>query len=217
MKTGLLCSAALLGLANTGCDAPSSRSPSPPASVAADVLPAPKPSAAIALTAKLPDGWYAMTTDQQSAVMQRGADLAIDKPELKAVTKAALNNTGQPFAYFKYAPGAPADDNAYVMAMTEEVGHLPGLKTGKDYFFQVQRTFAQTTIKPQVVGDYSTRIIDGQSFDRMDLILNMGVAVKETMYAARHGDYVYAFIQAYQSDADRATTDKILDSVKLHW
>lgn len=215
MKTFLWCGAAVLALAATGCDAPKLNAPA--AGAASIETTAPAARSASAVTATAPNGWYAMTSDQQAAMVQRGIDIAVDKPELHAVAKNAVKRTGKLFAFFKYAPGSPSPDNASVMAIAEDVGALPGMKTGKDYFFQMQKMFEQSAIKPEMVGDYSTRMIDGQSFDKMDIILNVTVPVKESIYAARHGDYVYSFVQMYLNEADRATTDGILDSVKLHW
>lgn len=176
-------------------------------------------SKAFALTVTAPDGWFVADSELTQALMDRGKDIATSgKADLKALTEVSLQNSGQLFAFFQHAPGSPVESNSAVMGLYENVKSSPGIKTGADYFFQAKKMMAQSAAQYEYLGDYKTRKIGGQDFTQMDLRLTMaGGSAEQSYYATRHGDFVVMFIQSYTSDAERAATDAIIDTVKLGW
>jgi hypothetical protein len=136
----------------------------------------------------------------------------------KALAESSMDRTSNIFGILEYAPGKPVDDNSGVMGLAEDISIMPGIERGSDYFFHSRKLLEQTNVVFEVLGDYKTRDIDGQQFDRMDLAIDaMGAKVFQRYYAARHGNSIVVFIQSYRDDADLPTLDKVIDSIKLDW
>jgi hypothetical protein len=166
-----------------------------------------------------PDGWFVMDNAQTRKMMDAGLDVAVgDNERLKAAAHASAQQSGNLFAFFEYAPGTPVEFNPSVVGVTENLSTAPGVKTGRDYFFHVRKIMEQSTIKPEFMGDYQSRKIDGRDFDvmRLQMVVN-GATVKQNYYAARHGDYAISFIQSYNSDEQLQATDAVIDSIRLDW
>src|SRR5262245_39170758 len=172
------------------------------------------------LTITAPEGWYVADTEMTQSVMDAGADLmsAESDARTKAMMSAALKRTRNLFTFIEHPPGAPVDSNASMMGVAENVGVLPGIKNGQDYFFHMRKLFQQTNAPVEVVGDYRSRKIGGQMFDRMDLKMTvMGQTVLQRVYAARHDEWIVGIVQAYQTDEQLAQLDKTLESIRLDW
>jgi hypothetical protein len=182
----------------------------------------PSPAAAQAglnITATAPDGWYRMPVDTTQAMMEQGANVvAGDNQQLQAAARAAAQTTIQLFGYMRVPPGSPTNENPSVVGMAENVKAAPGVQRGRDYFFQVQRLWEQSTMDVHVLGNDQTRQIDGHPFDRIDVKVNaMGREIFQSYYAARRNDHMIVFIQSWQSDGEKTQTDGIVDSIKLNW
>jgi hypothetical protein len=177
-------------------------------------------NAQFALTVTAPEGWFVADSELTQGVMDAGKDLmtADTDARTKAMIEASLKRSRNIFAFMQHPPGAPVDSNASIMAVAENASFTPGIKTGRDYFFHMKKLMEQTSAAAEVVGEYKSRKIGGQSFDRMDLKMTvMGQPVLQRVYAARHDEWVVILIQAYQTDEQLAELDKVLDSVKLDW
>ncbi|MDP3740646.1 MAG: hypothetical protein Q8R02_24885 [Hyphomonadaceae bacterium] len=172
------------------------------------------------VTVTAPDGWFVMDTEQTGKLMDAGKEIITAGQDVrtKAAMEMSVKRTDNIFSFFKYAPGAPVDDNAAIMSIAEDVGMLPGIASGKDYFFHAKRMLDQTNTEYKVIGDYQLRKIGGRDFDEMDIkMISMGVEVSMRYFAAKRGDDVVLFIQTYRSESDLPELDKILDSIKLDW
>ena len=172
------------------------------------------------MTAAAPEGWYVMDSEVTEKLMDLGKEIttADFDSRTKAAMESSMNRTTNIFGFLKYAPGAPRDDGAAIMALAEDVSIAPGIERGSDYFFHMRKLLEQPGSNTQINGDYTTVDIGGHSFDRMDVTMTtMGVPVQQRYFAARHGKHVIAFIQSYVTDEDLATLDGVLKSVKLDW
>lgn len=171
------------------------------------------------LTATAPDGWFVADNALNEKLMDVGLDIATaGNDQMKAIADVARKSSSNIFTFSKNPPGAPVEFNPVVMAFAENVSSAPGIRTGKDYFFHVKRALEQSAIDTEVVDGFRTRKIGGQDFDQMDMRMTMnGIAIEQSLYAARHGDHVVSITQAYHNDADRSETAAVIDSIKLDW
>jgi hypothetical protein len=172
------------------------------------------------LTVTAPDGWFVADNEFTKHVMDAGTEVISSDQDArtKAMIDASVKRARNLFAFMEHPPGAPVDFNPSVMGVAENVGFMPGIKTGQDYFFHMRKLLEQTNAPSEVVGDYRTRKIGGQMFDRMDMKMTaMGQVVLQRVYAARHNEWVVVIVQSYGAEEDVAALDKVLDSMKLDW
>ena len=172
----------------------------------------------LAVTA--PDGWFVADTQLAEQVMNAGVDIltADQDARTKAMMDASLKRSRSLFTFVEHPPGTPVESNPSIMGAAENVGILPGIRTGQDYFFHMRKLLEQTSAGAEVVGDYKTRKIGGQMFDRMDMKQTvMDQTVLQRVYAAKHEDWIVILIQAYQTDEQLAELDKVVESIKLDW
>lgn len=172
------------------------------------------------VTATPPEGWYVMDTKVTEQLMDAGQDVVMNDADAttKAAMEASIKRTSNIFGYMKFAPGKPVENNANILAMAENIGFLPGIERGSDYFFHVRKSFGMTNMDIKVADGYQIEKIDGRDFDRMDVTLTMmGRTATQRYYAARHGDSIICFILSYTTDEDRQTLEKVLQGIKLAW
>ena len=230
MTRMLASAAALLAFALAGCGP----SGSPPPSQSAADSPAPGEQtsapeeggnntyhiAAYGITVTAPEGWHVADSELMDKIMDMGLDVTKSNMDTssKAVIDSAMKRGGPLFTFSEFPPGAPRDSNAMLMAVSEDVSAGPGIVRGTDYFFHTRRLLAQSPVPTTISDAYSERLIDGQSFDRMDMMVGPpGREISQRMYARRHDDHMVLFVQAYQTDEQLATLDAALNGIKLDW
>lgn len=172
------------------------------------------------LTVTAPDGWFVADSELTEKVMDAGKEIITSDQDArtKAMMDASLKRARTLFAFLEHPPGAPVDSNASIMGVAENVSFTPGIKTGQDYFFHMRRLLKQTNAPSEVIGDYKTRKIGGQMFDRMDMKQTvMGQELLQRVYAARHDDWIVVIVQSYRTDEQVAALDNVLDGMKLDW
>jgi hypothetical protein len=172
------------------------------------------------LTVTAPDGWYVADSELMTKLMDAGADVATST--MDARTKAAIDGsvarTTTLFTFMEAPPGSPREYIPAVLGVTERVDMLPGISRGSDYFFHARKILKQSAVPITISDAYSERMIDGHSFDRMDLEMGPpGASVTQRYFAARHGAEVVVVIQSYRTEDELAVLDKVLDSAKLDW
>lgn len=167
------------------------------------------------------DGWTVIDDTKVKDLMSNSSDaVAGDDKQLKAVLEASRKKSGPFFTSFKLPVGAPVDFNPSLTAAYENVSIAPGVKTGKDYFFHTRKLMERGAI-PYVWDDAEARprTIGGQSFDEMRVHLERpGLPpIRQSYYAARHGDMVVAFILSYVTSEEREMLDAAVDNIRLDW
>ncbi|MDZ7628050.1 MAG: hypothetical protein U5J99_06530 [Parvularculaceae bacterium] len=168
------------------------------------------------ITADKPEGWYALSEELQSALVDGGAKVVSEGNDAVAgAVEAGMARTTQIFGVFKHEPGSPVEFNPNVLAIAENVKIAPGVKTGSDYFYQFKKLATQTNAQYEFK-DETTVKIGGRDFTRLDLTMSVaGQSADQSYYAARMGDEMILLIQSYKTDAERAETEAIVQSVRF--
>jgi len=168
---------------------------------------------------KKPDAWHAATPEQLDLLVGVGKDVvAGGNDDMMTALDASTKRTFPLFMFFMHEIGAPVPLNPSIVGMAENMNFMPGVKNGEDYFYHAKKLMAQSNLHYEFADEYRQRTIGGVTFDVLDLTMSFnGASVKQTYYAARHGDYVVSFIESYGADEFKDTTSKIIDSIELDW
>ena len=173
------------------------------------------------LTVTAPTGWRVVEGDSLS-------DLLVDADNIVGAGKNAPSKTirtmvaNQTSGLFTFHQPLPDSHDGFMPAtitgIAENLLLAPGIGSGKDYLLHMKPQLERSPIPMVVEGEFSSRTIGGQSFDRMDVVMvTLPDILRQRHYAAVHGRNVVVFIQSYKTDEDLAVLDKVLDSIKLDW
>ena len=222
MKTAApqLASVILLSLLAQACgDRNAAKPPAPKFPVTVEVSDNTFRNDYFGMTAKKPESWHALTPEQQEQLLGMGADLASSgNDDMKKILDVSAKRLHPLFAFFKHELGAPVPFNPNVLALAENTSFMPGMKTGKDYFYQSKKMMNQTGMNYEFGEQYSRTMIGGVAFDVMDVTLNFnGDSIQQKYYAARHGDHFISIVESYGADELKVETAAILDSIELNW
>ena len=171
------------------------------------------------MTVQKPDEWVALDHSAEEALFQHGVDVAFSgNNDLKNLHEAAEKNYYTLFTFFRCEPGTPVDVNQNVIGLAEKVTHMPGIKTGKDYFFHSKKIMSQSNLQYSFSEGYRQREIDGIVFDQMDLTITFaGGSAKRSYYSTKHNDFMITIIESYGDEQDRTETEKMLDGITFDW
>ena len=115
---------------------------------------------AFGLTVKKPDGWYAASFEELNGIVNTATHvLTVDRAELKNTIKSADKNLYNLFSISQFGPEKVSTDNHNIGALAERVSHVPHIKTGKDYWEEAKKLFAQANAKYDIEDEYTTRVI----------------------------------------------------------
>lgn len=165
------------------------------------------------MTVRPPADWYVLDEAQLRELLNIGEDVATSgNNDLKAAIDATKKNQVALFGIFWRPPGTPIDINPNVLANAEKVSHMPGIQSGKDYFFHARKMMAQSNVGFSAEENYSEREIDGVRFDRMNVTLTFqGKEIKQAYYAAKRDDYVILLIATPGDES----TDPVLNAIEF--
>lgn len=177
------------------------------------------------MTVTAPEGWYVMDSDVTKKLMDIGRDAAtanVGAAE-KAAIDASVARSENIFGFLETDPNTSTEGGGGLLALAEDASSSPDVTNGRQYFTHLRAAFEQTGANVTVDDAYSTVQIDGQPFDRMNIVMHgtgpagTPIQVNQRYLAARHGEHMIVFIQSYIDDADIATLDGIINSIKLDW
>lgn len=163
----------------------------------------------------IPSGWSIQDQQQQQQIMTEGEKvLSGSDKNLKAMMKASELETVSLFAAFEYPQGSPVPMNPGVMALAEKVNQQPGIKTGRDYFYQARKVLEAGQLHVTFPKDYYTQKLGGVDFDVMEAQIAVGAKiVEEKYYATILKGYALSFIVVYEKDHEDPAQVKMLDSM----
>ncbi len=169
-------------------------------------------------SATFPKDWSVQDQTAQRRLMKRGTQLiAGDDANLKAMVKASELQTVNLFAVFEHPVGSPVESNPNILSLAEQVRDMPGIKRGKDYFFQVRKMLEAGQMQVEFPKDYYSERLGGVEFDVMELEIPVrGKTIKQKYYAAIQKGYALSFIISFSTDDEAAALQKILDSIAFH-
>ena len=134
----------------------------------------------------------------------------------KALMKASELQTVQLLAAFRYPLGTPASYNPSVMCVAERVGHMPGIKQGRDYLFHSRRVLESSPLKIAFPGDVRAEKLGGRDFDLMHVEMQFpAITVRQKYYASILKGYALSCILSYATRDEESTLEGILATLSF--
>ena len=166
----------------------------------------------------LPKDWSVQDQKARRQLTKKGAQLvAGDNKNLEAVVKASELQTVNLITVFEHPLGSPVAYNPSIVGVAEMVRELPGIKRGKDYFFQARKILEAGQIQVSFPKDYYSERLGGVEFDVMELEISMlGKVIKQKYYAAIQKGYALCFIVSFTNDEEAASLQRILSSITFN-
>ena len=169
------------------------------------------------MTVELPPDWAVQGQDSRQEPMDVGGELlAGDDKNLKATLKASELSTVNLFASFQHPRGTPVPFNPSILCVAERVRHLPGIKTGNDYFFHMKKLFEASQMEIHISDDVGTETISGRTFDILRTETPLGLdptVVHQKYYVSIMKGYALAIIASYTTDAEDLILKGVIDSI----
>jgi len=169
------------------------------------------------LTLTVPDDWNVQSQEARQQLMDQGGKmLAGEDKNLKAAVKASEKQTVNLLTAFKHPMGAPVPYNPNIIAVAERIRHMPGIKTGQDYYFHAKKLIESSPMDVTVREEGVKETLGGREFAVMEVDMGMGkMVVHQKYYTAIMKGYALAFIVSYSTDEELKLLKGILDSVTL--
>ena len=218
-----------LGVAVLGLSACGDNAASTPAAGTANLAEKTDPNTYVAakygMTATAPEGWYVMDSDVTKKLMDIGRDTATANAdaEEKAAFDASMARSENIFGFLESDPNIATEGGGGMLALAEDISGVPEVTNGREYFAHLRAAFEQTGANVTIDDAYTTVQVDGQAFDRMNIVMHgtgpagTPIQINQRYLAAKHGSSMIVFIQSYIDDSDIAPLDGILKSIKLDW
>jgi len=169
------------------------------------------------LSLTVPDGWSVQDRAAQKHLQDMGNEVVSGNDRnLKKIIKASEMQTVSLLMAFKHPMGTPVDFNPSIICLAERVRHMPGIKRGKDYHAHAKKLLQRGQLRVSFPKPISTEQVGGRDFDVMYTAMSVaGMKVRQKQYATIMKGYALAFALSYQTDAEEAELQKVLDSVTL--
>jgi hypothetical protein len=163
----------------------------------------------------IPTNWCVQDQEAQRQILRRGLSVvAGDDKSLKATLRASELQSVYLFAAFKYPPGSPVTNNPAIMAVAENVRHLPGIQRGRDYLFHAKQLLQSGQVGVSFPGEVYTERLSGVDFDAMDVELSLGGRIaKEKYYATIRKGYALSLLFVCGPDGEEPFQKNVLNTV----
>lgn len=164
-----------------------------------------------------PKGWYSQSSEEIMKQSKAGTNIISgDDATIKAAIEESLKTSVPLFSFFEYMPGTPGKMNPNIIGVAENIGLLPGIKTGCDYLYHARKLLINSTYKPQVTKTCNTISLNQSKLGYLDVTMKIsGIVIKQKYYACIHGEHAISTVQTYFDDESKAKVDDILQSLEV--
>lgn len=169
------------------------------------------------LSIKFPEDWSALDYETQKELTSTGIKVAAGNDKnAKALLRASELQSINLFMVLENPMGSPVPFNPNILCVAEKVGHMPGIKRGKDYLYHAKKLIGTTQLKADFPEDFYTEEIAGQSFDVMSLEMKIpGMLVKQKHLCLVQKGYALDFIISYTTPEEEQVLMEILKTLSF--
>ncbi len=97
----------------------------------------------------------------------------------------------------------------------ENVGHLPGIRTGADYLLLARQTIEMGNAEIEFLDTPTQIFIDGLPFYTQQAKVPLGnLVIAQKFFARRVGDYVLVIGMNYVSGAEESIVDEVFSTIR---
>ncbi len=166
----------------------------------------------------LPPDWVIQNKEEMERLAETGKALvAGDDQKMKAILQASTVNTANLLMAFQYEQGAPVEYNPGLLIVVENIKHLPGIKSGKDYLFQARKLMAQSQMPYDHIDKESLREeISDADFYTMNVDINtLGVKIMQKYYVTNVNGFSLIIIASFIDKKQQKILTKSIKSLRF--
>ncbi|MEO1148034.1 MAG: hypothetical protein AAFY26_20825, partial [Cyanobacteria bacterium J06638_22] len=147
-------------------------------------------------TIQFPESWAIADQTVTDEMQEVGLDVLAGEDEtLRTLGETALVRTYNLLTISPYPLGAPVESNPNLVVIAERVSATPGIQTGEDYLFHLQRWMEAGEVPYNVLQGPYTVDLGGQTFYRLDAALDLfGFPVYQSYLATIDSGYALTLI-----------------------
>ena len=167
-------------------------------------------------TLQFPEAWAIADQTVTEEMQEVGLDaLAGEDETLRTLGETALVRTYNLLTISPHPLGAPVESNPNLLIIAERVNAAPGVQTGEDYLFHMQRWMEAGQLPYTVLQDPYTVDLGGQTFYRLDASLDLfGVPVRQSYLTTIDSGYALTLIlSGYEGEMEQL--DAIVESMQF--
>lgn len=162
-----------------------------------------------------PTGWAVASEETKKAMMDRGAGALSEGSEARrGALEETLKDTYQLLTITEHPFGSPVESNPAFQVLAEKVSQAPGVRTGKDYLFQVEKLITGTSLGYTVKEPVRAQTLGGREVFRIEFEVKMGARTVHQVYMSTvDKGYALSFIQSYTQPEESTKLSEIVDSI----
>ncbi|MEO1209228.1 MAG: hypothetical protein AAFX78_06775 [Cyanobacteria bacterium J06638_20] len=167
-------------------------------------------------TIQYPESWAIADQTVTDEMQEVGLDaLAGEDETLRTLGETALVRTYNLLTVSPYPLGAPVESNPNLLIIAEGVSATPGIQTGEDYLFHMQRWMEAGQLPYNVLQAPYTVELGGRTFYRLDASLDLfGIPVYQSYLSTIDSGYALTLILS-GFEGEIAQLDSIVDSMQF--
>ena len=164
-----------------------------------------------------PEGWYAQPPEETLKMTQQGMNvMAGDDKSMKAMLAASLKSSLPVFGFFDAPPGTPGKNVISLVGMAENIGALPGIKSGCDYLSHVRQMLAQSAPQYSVREGCGKQTVNGAPLGVLVATTRVGnFTITQNYMACVKGEHAIGLVGSSFDAAGAAKIDAALQTLKL--
>ncbi|MEJ6700076.1 MAG: hypothetical protein QNL01_03790 [Akkermansiaceae bacterium] len=158
---------------------------------------------------EIPEGWYFKKGTDDDFMYETAAEFLVGEDEyFKAVLKSAMEKTCTLFSAYLYLLGTPGKTNPNVSMLVENLGHLPVIKSAKDYL--LEDSFKVTNKNISFATEASKVEMGGVDFWMREIKVPMGMREMRQKYHGKiKGKYISVLVVAVVTEENENTVSEL--------
>jgi hypothetical protein len=168
-------------------------------------------------TLTVPDNWYALDKKGMQEVTKAGTRMVTgNNKKMKAAVKAGEKNSLNLLMAYQHPLGAQVTFNPSIGCVAEKVGHVPGIRSGRDYLKNIKKFLSMSQFKMDFPEDIEAVSLGGVDFDLLYAEANVGLlTISQEYYASVQKGYALSFVISYVNDHQYSALQEALDSIRF--
>jgi len=167
------------------------------------------------LTLSIPDGWFVASADTTRYLSEVGGDALVgDDAMLKAAVEVGKQTTVPLLTLTEFEVGAAVESNPCLVLMAERVSHLPGIKSGGDYLFHVNKLLLRAPVPYEPTKPAHPTQLGGREWYRADFTVTQnGKPIAQAYLATKKEDWMFVLVLSATNPTQMAALERIADTI----
>jgi hypothetical protein len=165
----------------------------------------------------LPTGWSVAKRETVVELQKKGSEIMASDAKSERLLQSAVKRSYSLLMMSEHPVGAAVEANPTINIVAENVSHLPGLKTGKDYLFHVTKLLAGGNLNYEKIGEGTEIEIGGRNFHRVRFAGQaMQTQFHQTYFATIINGYALGIVTTSGSLEDVKTIERLVSRIQFN-